>query len=113
MLAKVNLNVNVMDDDIECIIEMAGYGIGYWCSEAVVKERGYDIRDDEDSKWYELNYEDILKGIELYILNGNQPYNIIFMDEENGKLFVDSGNIDAEVADSIIQYACFGKIIYG
>ena len=113
MLARVNLNINVIEEDIECIIEMAGYGISYWCGTAVIKENGYDVYDDEEDKWYKLNYEDILKGIELYIKNGNQPYNILFIDEDTGLLNIETGNIDAEVADMIIQYACFGEIIYG
>ena len=113
MFLKVNLNLIVIEEDIECIIEMAGYGIGYWCSAAIEKDNGYDVYEDEEGKWHKLSYEDIIKGIELYTKNRNKPYNIIFMDEKTGLLYIETGNIDAEVADMIIQYACFGEIIYG
>lgn len=112
MLVKVNLELKVTEDDMECIIEMAGYGIVGWCSKAVVKENGYDVYEDDENKWYKLSYEDILRGIQLYIENGNQPYNIMFVDDETGESYVDSGQIDAEVADMIVQYSCFGKIEY-
>ena len=113
MLVKVNLELKVTEDDMECIIDMAGYGIAGWCSKAAAKESGYDVYEDDESKWHRLGYDDILKGIQLYIENGNQPYNIMFIDDETGESCIDSGQVDAEVADSIIQYACFGEIIYG
>ena len=49
--------------------------------------------------------------IKMYIENGNQPYNIVEHDDLLGYSIV-SENIDAEVADMIIQYCCFGQIIY-
>lgn len=107
MKLKIEVELNVTKEDIEVIIEMAGYGIGYWCSAARVGDDYYKVYEDEEDKWYKLSHEDILKGIGMYIGNGNQPYNIL--DGEGG---INTGNVDAEVADMIIQYCCFGEIIY-
>ena len=111
MLLTIETKINVTEEDIECIIEMAGYGIDYWCSEAVERKDGYDVYDDEEEKWYYLDYEDILEGIKMYIENGNHPYNIVNNDDLLG-YSIASENIDAEVADMIIQYCCFGQIMY-
>ena len=111
MLLTIETKINITEEDIECIIEMAGYGIGYWCSEAAEREDGYDVYDVEEEKWYYLDYEDILEGIKMYIENGNHPYSIVNNDDLLG-CSIASENIDAEVADMIIQYCCFGQIIY-
>lgn len=113
MLVKVNLEVKVTEEDMEVIIDTAGYGIGYWCSKAVEKENGYEVYEDEEDKWHKLSYQDILKGIKMYIEKGNHPYNILSQDIATGDSILDSGEVDSEVADLIIQYACFGEIIYG
>ena len=112
MLIKIEIELNVTKEDIEEIIEMAGYGIAYWADEAIVKDDGYVIHEEEDDKWHELGYEDILKGIELYIKNGNVPYGILSQDIISEKMIINTGNVDSDVADMIIQYACFGEIEY-
>lgn len=105
---EVKQMLTITDEDIGDIIDTAGYGIGYWAKSAVVDdENGLYIITDEDDQVYELRYVDIVRGVKMYIENGNKPYNIIY---ENG---VDTCNIDSVVADMIIQYACFGEIIYG
>lgn len=107
MKLKVEVELNVTKEDIEDIIDMAGYGIYGWCSAVRVGDDYYKVYEDEENKWHKLSHEDILKGIKMYIENGNHPYNIL--DGDGG---IDTGNVDAEVADTIIQYCCFGEIVY-
>ena len=73
----------------------------------------------DGSKYHNSNVEiallretndDICRGINQYITNGNIPYNIMEFDGNNINL--DTAMVDSVVADMIIQYACFGKIIY-
>ena len=47
----------------------------------------------------------------MYIEDKDRPYNIVEYDDLLG-YYIASENIDAEVADRIIQYCCFGKRIY-
>ena len=35
------------------------------------------------------------------------------LKQEGQKLVIDTGNIDAECTDMIVQYALFGKIVFG
>ena len=62
----------------------------------------YDTELDfnEAEKW-ELNLTKILNGIKLYLIN-NKQINLPLTD-----------NIDANMADSIIQYALFDELVYG
>lgn len=102
----IEMKIAVSEETIEDIIEMAGYGISYWARRGIVDDNIYTVVDEYGSK-FELTYDDIVNGIKLYVENGNEPYNILDGNE------IDSAEIDAEVADMIIQYACFGEIIYG
>lgn len=108
-------------DDIMCTA-LEG-GITYWCGKArVVGEylgeyasdqiaRGgklilTDIEDEEEQ--YELTRPKLLKGIKLAI---DQDYYSEY-DWVNGNE-LDTCQIDADVADVIIQLALFDEIVYG
>ena len=120
---EVHNTINVTAEDIDDIMcgALEG-GITYWCGKAkIVGEplgdyaseqisRGgtlllFDIESDEV---YELNREKLLNGIGKAYENG------MFSDYEwcNGHE-LDCCNVDAEVADCIVQYALFGDIVYG
>lgn len=105
---KVKMDLVVTKEDIEDIIDTAGYGIGYWAHKAVVGKDTYTITDDEGT--YVLTYKDIVRGIKFYI-DDNNSQNIV--EYRDGNMVVGSCYIDSEIADMIIQYACFGEIIYG
>ena len=64
------------------------------------------LHDAESSDKWELTLEKFLRGVELYIKNGDR------VTVEDFKL-VDYGELDAEDADCIVQYALFGKLVFG
>lgn len=120
--------LTISQDAIDCIIEMAGYGISYWAVSAtqLTEARTYTVIDSDDQKEYVLSYEKIvesfwdlanfakqIKGASLasYV----RKYIIAAMADglRNGGSDIEAGHIDAEAADMIIQYACFGEIVYG
>ena len=94
-------------------------GITYWCSRAeVVGEylgeyaseqisKGGELRlyDCESDEVYTLTLDKFLRGLATYI---GSCYGYVV---ENGSL--ETGVIDAEGADCIVQYALFGDMIYG
>jgi hypothetical protein len=124
MELNINIKVTLSDSDIADILVTAFEGgINYWCGkvkmlktsvpdevwEANEKIIASDFiglggtlklfdAEDEDETW-ELNAEKLKAGIEMYF-------------SENG-VDTDMGDIDAEAADSIIQYALFGELVYG
>lgn len=93
-------------DDILCTAFEGG--INYWTPEMirvkdfkgctyaheVITKGGTLVIVDDDGKAHTLTLKKFLKGIELY---GN----------------FDFENYDASDADSVVQFALFGKLIYG
>jgi hypothetical protein len=129
--STIAIDFDIHDNDIENIIITAlEGGIGYWgcllnegkefddfykdtkglttsqfVAGLILNQKSvvlYDTELDfnEAEKW-ELNLFKLLNGIKLYIINSKQ-INFPLID-----------NLDANMADSIIQYALFGELVYG
>ena len=107
---KYTIVKEVTADDIENIMESALEGISYWAADASIVAlkpsddgmytsraltHGYAVRiyDDEEEKWHRLTLNKFLKGLAL-------------MQKQD---FYDYDMYDA---DSVIQYALFGKQVY-
>lgn len=95
-------------------------GINYWCKEAEVVgdylgefasdqiSRGGSLKlyDAENENVYLLTPEKFFKGMKLLVEKGYDEYHAV----KGGK--VDPCNIDAVIADRIIQLAVFDEIVY-
>ena len=114
---RFNITGQTIDDIMASALEG---GITYWCNRAEIVEstyfgeyasdqisRGGSLRlyDAEEDKQHILTLTNFLKGVSLYVANG--PEEIIY----NGE--VDASEVDALVADAIVQYALFDDVIYG
>ena len=125
---RFNVHLTVEDiDDIVCTA-LEG-GINYWaCSAEVpadcrVADWGHEqiarggkllIHVDEpfdeyDTEVYELNLENFLNGFKIWMNRGGFCSEIL----ENCSGDLDVSCIDADDADSIIQYALFGELVFG
>ena len=117
--AEVTLTQQNIDDIMVAALEG---GINYWCRKAeVVEEKrcadwGHEqiarggvliLHDAESSDSWELTREKFLAGFKLWLENGGDVYGAV----SDGT--VDTGEIDADCADSIIQYAIFGEVWFG
>lgn len=121
---KVENIYTVTDEDIDDIMCSAFEGgITYWCGRVEVvgdylgeyaseqiSRNGelilWDFENDDES--YRLDKEMLLKGIELAITNRDYEE---YEWYENGVL--NCAQVDADVADCIVQYALFGEIMFG
>ena len=118
---SATVGFEISGQDIDDIMSAAlDGGITYWCAKAEVVEeylgeyasdqisRGgslllYDI---EDGNSFELTLEKFLNGLQLWVEN-IRSFSLAF----DGRLDMDE--IDADVADAIVQYALFNEIVYG
>lgn len=92
-------------------------GINYWCGDIDTSE-GYDhitatkafamealdkirLYDQESERWVELTQERMRRGLRLMAKNSPRHFDNMFDDP------------DAETSDVLIQYAVFGKVVYG
>ena len=122
------LTVKVIEVDVLDILCSALYGgIGYWavldnsgddfknataeetteetCARLLLNGKSLKFEDVESEQKFELTLDKFMSGIEKAV--NDKRFNII---DDDGKL--DCGNIDARIADFIIQYAIFGEVIY-
>lgn len=120
-------SVEVTEEDIDDILcgSMEG-GSTYWCDRVeVIGEylgeyaseqisRGGKLRfhvedpfDDEDTEWYEMDKEKFLHGLQEWL--NSYPDVRLCLDGNT----LDCGQIDAGMADSIVQYALFGEEVFG
>lgn len=120
---KVGMEIKVTQQDIDDIMCAAFEGgITYWCCKAEVVgdylgeyasdqiSRGGKVRlyDSVEDEVYELTLDDLLRGITKAIEeNWYEDYG---WHDGNS---IDTCNVDAEVADTIIQLALFGEVVYG
>lgn len=120
---EITTKFTVTEEDIDDIVCTAlEGGINYWACEARVVgeylgEWGHEqiarggkliIVDAEEDEEYELTKEKLLHGIKLAI---EQEYYKRYSWYYEGKL--DTCQIDAEVADVIIQLALFDEVVFG
>lgn len=120
---EINKKYTVTPQDIDDIMVTAlEGGINYWCRKAeVVGEylgeyasdqisRGGSLilYDAESSDHWELNLEKLLNGIQKAIEDNWYDRYDWYVDGE-----LDCCQIDAEVADTIVQFALFDDIVFG
>lgn len=117
----IDMNVDLTQKDLDDLMCTAlEGGICHWCGRAeVVGEMLGDcaheqisrggtlvLHDAESPDKWELTLEKFLRGVELYIKESDR------VQVEDFKL-VDFGELDAEDADCIVQYALFGRLVFG
>lgn len=128
---SITTELKITNEDIDDIVSTAlEGGINYWCSKAsVIGKYLGEYASDQISRGgelilklrepvegepdeYVLSREKLLNGIKLYLSHPNRPYNIIGLLDK-GEIYLETANVDAEVADMIIQYAIFNEIVFG
>lgn len=116
------INFFLTEKDIDDIMDAALYGITGWCNEAEVIgdylgeyaseqiSRGGTLKlyDAESDDVWELNRDKFIKGFTLWIENGDDEYGALQSDGG-----VDCCQIDAAMADMIVQYALFDEVVFG
>ena len=129
MIIKITTEVNIRNCDIDDIICTAFEGgITYWCYHAQscmesewmkdnnitycseIISHGGDIALTTEDGDYILTPHNFYTGLRMAIKEGIVP----LMDDENARdtKCIDTCDIDSDIADTIIQYALFGKLVY-
>lgn len=114
---KVELEITLTQEDVDDIMGTAlDGGIGYWCNKAEVVggeyfgeyaseqiSRGGSLMLYDDDGKYELTLEKFTEAMKKVIAEGG-------LTIEEGR--IDAGEIDAIIADTIVQLAVFGEVVY-
>lgn len=117
---RPQIEVNLTQQDIDDIMVTAlEGGINYWCrkakvvgeylgecaSEQISRGGSLTLYDAESRDKWELTLEKFLNGVKLYFEQGCHV-----QVEDNA---IDAGDIDANDADCIIQFALFREVVFG
>jgi hypothetical protein len=97
--------------DFDGIIEMAGYGVGYWASSMESTDEGCHFTDSEGKKFFVTPEMMEQAALDLHI---KSPLNDYYQSAI--KLLVlggDCSDVGSDIADAMVQQACFGKVVYG
>ena len=120
---RVEREIKVTQQDIDDIITTAFEGgINYWCdrahvmngdnehcaSEQVSRGAAVILYDSEGDEKHVLTVGKFMRGLAKAI-EGNNYSSYEWFNEDS----IDTCNVDAEVADVIIQLALFGEVVYG
>jgi len=116
----IEMDVSITQQDIDDIMVTAlEGGINYWCrkakvvgeylgecaSEQISRGGSLILYDAESNDRWELTLKKFLNGVKLYFEQGCHV-----QVEDNA---IDAGDIDANDADCIIQFALFGEVVFG
>ena len=120
IVAEIKVSLTQEDVDNIMVSALEG-GINYWCRKVKVNgkylgeyasdqiSRGgmLTLYDAESSDKWELTLNKFLNGMKLAIEQGFGAW----VKPADGS--IDVGNIDADVADAIVQLALFGEVVFG
>ena len=109
---KTSFEYTLSLEDYNGIIEMAGYGISYWASAMCSEENGCHFTDGDTGEEFFIKPEDVERALVELLLHGklNDYYQSAI---RNLVVRGCAGDVGSDIADAIIQQACFGKVIYG
>ena len=85
--------------------EVVGEMLGGYASEQISRGGSLILHDAESSDKWELTLEKFLKGMKLYFEQA--------LPAELAGEGIDPSDFDADAVDCIIQYALFGKLVFG
>lgn len=137
-MTTINVKLELQDQFLRDVLATAvWYGSSYWAgyeNPVLHKQEGQsytdyqsitvnDLGDDHDEEAkarYEITLAKVAEGIERLIgrnFNSEESHAIPHVSYSSAMLRAaalgDAGNVDADLADIVLQLACFGHIIYG
>ena len=111
-MATSTITFKLDRDDYDGIIDMAGYGVGYWASAMESTDKGCHFTEDETGKKFFITPKMVEKAaLELHTQTKLNDY----YQRAIAHLVVDgeASEVGSDIADAIVQQACFGEVIYG
>ena len=88
-------------------VEVVGDYLGEFASDQISRGGLLIFHDAESDEKWELDIEKFTQGFRRWLENDDDRYGAV----SGGK--VDTMEIDAEMADLIVQYALFGEVVFG
>jgi len=111
-MATVTIEFTLSRDSYNSIIEMAGYGVDYWASYMESTKKGCHFTEDRTGEKFFITPEALERA--LLELHTGASLNVYYMSAIRDLIATgETGRVGSDIADAIVQQACFGKVIYG
>ena len=111
-MATATLTFNLTKDNYDGIIIMGWRGVNYWASYMESTAKGCHFTEEETEKEFFVTREMLEQAaLDLHVLSplNNECQSAIRQLVVRGC----GGSVDSDIADVLIQQACFGQVIYG
>ena len=112
MATTAIITFDLTPKDYDGIIERAGYGVGYWASAMESTDEGCHFTEDETGKKFFVTREMMEQAaLDLHV---KSPLNDYYQSAikhlvVNGE----ASDVGSDIADALVQQACFGQVVYG
>lgn len=130
---ELEIPASVLGDTLVTAFDGSYGGCWYWCGPGTKEGDKFDIRGEgTDAVWhsvditldeenddgvkdqhYRVDYETLKRGMQLILTDPGYAESSARAHVEQAILDDDAGEIDAGLADTIVQLGLFGKEIYG
>lgn len=95
------------------VVDCAGYGCKYWAYQGRVSDESYSIWPDDEKQPITIS-KDQMEAVLLKMATGKIDCGSLSREAASRAVFFhDGADIDATVADVIIQLCCFSEVVYG
>ncbi|MFZ9135844.1 MAG: hypothetical protein ACO208_07970 [Candidatus Puniceispirillaceae bacterium] len=118
-IVNVAIDCTLPAEEYEGILDTAGYVISYWACQTSIEPKAensdeviYRVTEDETGTEYVLDKSKVEQAIADIITDRRWACDR-FKPLKNAILNQEYGEIDGDLADIIIQTACFGEVVYG
>ena len=108
-MTTITMTFELSEKDFISIFRCAD--IYYWAS--YIDDSVCDLVDDDTGKEFEITHAKMAKAIGEMFAAGQPGHSHLFQGIDQFVRHGCPGSIGSDVADCIIQWCCFGKIIYG
>mgnify|MGYP003149462767 CR=1 FL=1 len=108
-MTTITMTFELSAEDFRSIFLTAD--ISYWAS--YLDDSVCDLVDDDTGKEFEITHAKMAKAIGEMFAAGQPGNSLMFEGIDQFVRHGCPGSIGSDVADCIIQWCCFGKIIYG
>lgn len=109
---KIEFIIHITNEEIDEIMEIAKDGAAHWCDSIEKPDNGpfqYIVHNRFGDRPHHLTYDLISVAVQDYLENPTEGDFLEFVDHT---LKIDMSYIDNEIADTILQYAVFGHVVY-
>lgn len=116
-ITSIELSEQDARDILTTAIEAGYYGIGYWANDhgPITIDRDRQTLDITRAQFKAENEQGVVRNYDITTAKIQKAAQKIAQDEHYAGLISDiiEGDVDSDGADNIVQFACFGKVIYG